>query len=289
MIDRQAAYVCTCSATLLRTNRAAEIACPERSQSLDTTLDLWEKMLSGALAPGAAVLRLKTDMADPDPAFRDRVLMRISDFDHPRVGRKYRVWPMLEFSWAVDDLELGVTHVLRGKDLMIEGRMQDYIWNVLNLHGPPFIHWGILRIREAKVSKSKSYQEVKSGLFDGWSDPRTWSLRSLARRGISSAAIRKFTLSFGMSLADIEVPAETLYAENRGLLDGSTPRRYFVSNPGTSAGERLPRRPARRDLGQSSGPPGDGNSVRPGRSVVLPRACRRDFETRYRGPLEGPA
>ncbi|MFZ3356526.1 MAG: glutamate--tRNA ligase [Thermoplasmata archaeon] len=231
LIDRRAAYVCTCSAELLRSNRAAGVACPERGQSMATTLDLWERMLSGAFAPGSAVLRLKTDMADPDPAFRDRVLMRISDFDHPRVGRKYRVWPMLEFSWAVDDLELGVTHVLRGKDLMIEGRMQSYIWNVLDLHGPPFIHWGILRIREAKVSKSKSYLEVKSKLYDGWADPRTWSLRSLARRGISSAAIRKFTLSFGMSLADIEVPAETLYAENRALIDGVTPRRAFVADP----------------------------------------------------------
>ncbi|MFZ0892643.1 MAG: glutamate--tRNA ligase [Thermoplasmata archaeon] len=231
LIDRRAAYVCTCNAELLRSNRAAGVACPERGQNLATTLDLWERMLSGAFAPGSAVLRLKTDMADPDPAFRDRVLMRISDFDHPRVGRKYRVWPMLEFSWAVDDLELGVTHVLRGKDLMIEGRMQNYIWNVLELHGPPFIHWGILRIREAKVSKSKSYLEVKSKLYDGWADPRTWSLRSLARRGISSAAIRKFTLSFGMSLADIEVPAETLYAENRALIDGVTPRRAFVADP----------------------------------------------------------
>jgi glutamyl-tRNA synthetase len=231
LIDRRAAYVCTCPAELLRTNRAAGVACPERAQSVATTVDLWERMLSGAFSPGTAVLRLKTDMADPDPAFRDRVLMRISDFDHPRVGRKYRVWPMLEFSWAVDDLELGVTHVLRGKDLMIEGRMQDYIWNVLGLHGPPFLHWGILRIREAKVSKSKSYLEVKSKLYDGWADPRTWSLRSLARRGISSAAVRKFTLSFGMSLADIEVPAETLYAENRALIDGTTPRRAFVPDP----------------------------------------------------------
>lgn len=188
-------------------------------------------MLDGTYAPGGAVLRLRTDLADPDPAFRDRVLFRISELDHPRVGRRYRVWPLLEFSWAVDDIELGVTHVLRGKDLVMEDRMQRHLWALLGITGPPFLHWGILRVREAKVSKSKSYAEVKSGLYDGWADPRTWSLRSLDRRGISMEALREFTLSFGLSLADVEVPAETLYAENRKRLDASTERRSFVADP----------------------------------------------------------
>ncbi|MCI4349443.1 MAG: glutamate--tRNA ligase family protein, partial [Thermoplasmata archaeon] len=188
-------------------------------------------MLSGAYAPGGAVLRLRTSLADPDPAFRDRVLCRLSDLDHPRVGRKYRVWPMLEFSWAVDDVELGITHVLRGKDLVIEDRMERFLWDLLGLGGPAFVHWGLLRVAEAKLSKSKGYAQVRAGEFDGWADPRLWSIDSLDRRGITSEALRKFTLSFGMSLADIEVPAETLYAENRQILDPTTERRAFVPDP----------------------------------------------------------
>jgi glutamyl-tRNA synthetase len=122
-----------------------------------------------------------------------------------------------------------------------------------------------LRVREAKISKSKSYQEVKSGLYDGWADPRTWSLRSLDRRGISMDACRRFTLSFGMSLSDIEVPAETLYAENRKLIDPTTPRRAFVADPirvdvegypddlGTV---ELPNHPDRAELGVRTVPAG---------------------------------
>ena len=231
LVDRGAAYVCHCAPDLLRRNRAAGVACPERSQSPGEASDEWERMLTGGYGPGEAVLRLRTDLKDPDPAFRDRVLMRISDIDHPRVGRRYRVWPMLEFSWAVDDIELGITHVLRGKDLVIEDRMERYIWDLLGIAGPPFVHWGILRVREAKVSKSKSYREVRSGEYDGWADPRTWSLRSLDRRGISMDSFREFILSFGMSLADIEVPAETLYAENRKRIDATTIRRSFVPEP----------------------------------------------------------
>ena len=231
VIDAGGAYVCRCPADELRENRRAGRACPERAQSVGETVELWEQMLAGRFQVGEAVLRLRTDLQDPDPAFRDRVLFRLSDFDHPRVGRKYRVWPMLEFSWAVDDVELGITHVLRGKDLVIEDRMQEYIWKLLGIQGPPFLHWGILRVREAKLSKSKSYAEVKSGQFDGWADPRTWSFRSLERRGIRMEAVRKFVLSFGLSLSDVEVPAETLYAENRQIIDATTPRRAFVARP----------------------------------------------------------
>ena len=258
VIEKGGAYVCHCPVDLLRKNRADGIACPERAQTVETTLEEWEGMLGGRYGEGEAVLRLRTDLHDPDPAFRDRVLFRISDLDHPRVGHKYRVWPLLEFSWAVDDVELGVTHVLRGKDLVVEDRMQRFVWDLLGVSGPPFLHWGILRVREAKVSKSKSYAEVKGGIYDGWADPRTWSLRSLDRRGISMDALRDFTLSFGLSLADIEVPAETLYSENRKRIDATTPRRSFVPDPVRvevegypfDLSERvLPNHPERSELG----------------------------------------
>jgi glutamyl-tRNA synthetase len=231
IIDAGGAYVCRCDAEKLRVRRAAGTPCAEREQTPAESLSEFEHMLDGTYGEGEAVLRLRTDLNDPDPAFRDRVLCRISEVDHPRVGRQYRVWPLLEFSWAVDDIELGLTHVIRGKDLVMEDRMEEYIWGLLGIHGPPFLHWGLLRVREAKISKSKSYVEVKSGAYDGWADPRTWSLLSLERRGIRLEALRHFTLSFGLSLSDIEVPAETLYSENRKLIDGSTERRAFIPDP----------------------------------------------------------
>ncbi len=272
VIEKGGAYVCRCPQELLGKNRVAGVPCPERSQTIPQTLEEWEKMLGGSYAPGEAVLRLRTDMADPDPAFRDRVLLRISDVDHPRVGRRYRVWPMLEFSWAVDDIELGVTHVLRGKDLVMEDRMQRYIWDLLGIAGPPFLHWGILRVREAKVAKSKSYKEVKSGLYDGFADPRTWSLRSLVRRGISMEALRQFILSFGMSLADIEVPAETLYSENRKRIDGTTVRRSFVPDPVRVEVEGYPFDLAHVTLPNHPDLPELGNrSVAAGPTFFLPR------------------
>lgn len=273
VIEKGAAYVCRCPALELRENRLNGRACAHRDASVETTLELWDGMLAGRFAPGEAVLRLKTQMNDPDPAFRDRVLFRLSDIDHPRVGRKYLVWPMLEFSWAVDDVDLQVTHVLRGKDLVMEDRMQRAIWGVLGITGPTFVHWGLLRVKEAKISKSKSYQEVKSGQFDGWADPRTWSIASLDRRGIVQEAVRRFTLSFGLSLADIEVPAETLYAENRGIIDATTPRRAFVPDPIRIAVRDYPAGLERVELpNHPDVPTMGGRSVAAGPEFWLPRA-----------------
>lgn len=232
LLDAGAAYVCTCPAELLRENREAGRACPERAAPVEKQREGWDRMRSGGYAAGEAVVRIKTDIAHPNPAFRDRVLFRISDFSHPRVGTKYRVWPLLEYAFAIDDVELGITHVIRGKDLIIEDMMEEALWKALGMKGPSFLHWGMLRVREAKISKSKSYREVQEGAYDGWADPRTWSFASLVRRGIRPDAVRDFVLSFGLSQADIEVPAEALYAENRRILDPHAPRRAFVPQAG---------------------------------------------------------
>src|SRR5213078_2626142 len=185
--------------------------------------------------------RLKTDMAHPNPAFRDRVLFRIAERDHPRVGDRYRVWPMLEFSWAVDDSLLGITHVLRGKDLVMEDQMETWIWDVLGIRTrPEFVHFGILRFKDLELSKSRYRREIAAGRLTGIDDPRTWSLQSLRRRGIRPAALREFVLSFGLSLNDIEVPAETLYSENRKLIDKDAQPYISVHQPVTPTLNALP-------------------------------------------------
>lgn len=236
------AYVCTCDAATLRKDREAGKACEHRTQDADETIAMWKAMLSGEYREGEAVLRLKTDMAHPNPAFRDRVLFRIAEREHPRVGARYRVWPLLEFSWAVDDHLLGVTHVIRGKDLVMEDLMESWIWDRLGVaRRPHFVHFGILRFKDLELSKSRYRREIAEGRLTGIDDPRTWSLQSLRRRGIRPAALRDFVVSFGLSLTDIEVPAETLYAEDRKLIDAAANRYFFVADPVGIEVEGLPR------------------------------------------------
>jgi len=109
--------------------------------------------------------------------------------------------------------------------------MEEYVWNKLGWRKPEFIHYGMLNIEEAKLSKTESRKAIEIGKYSGWDDPRTWSLQSLKRRGIQPHAIRKFIIGMGLSLADVTVPAEILYAENRKIIDSQANRYFAVLNP----------------------------------------------------------
>ncbi|MFH0936150.1 MAG: glutamate--tRNA ligase, partial [Candidatus Woesearchaeota archaeon] len=212
IIKKDLAYVCECSQETLRENRSKGIACNCRSRSIEDNLELWQRMFSSK--EGKYTLRIKTDISHPNPAFRDRVLFRISNREHPRTHKKYRVWPLLEFSWAIDDHLLNITHVIRGKELMMESEMEKFIWDIFGWEHLTLIHTGLLQLEGVKLSKSKSKKEVLSGKYFGWDDPRTWSLQSLKRRGILPEAIKKFCLSFGLNQNEVTVPIENLYHEN---------------------------------------------------------------------------
>ncbi|MFH1623029.1 MAG: glutamate--tRNA ligase [Candidatus Aenigmatarchaeota archaeon] len=245
LIKKKLAYVCLCSAEDLRARRVEGSECGHRGQTAAENMKLWKKMMDGGFKEGEVVVRLKTDMKHPNPAFRDRVLLRIAEREHVRVGRKYHVWPMLEFSWAIDDHELGMTHILRGKDLVIEDMMELFIWDKLGWKKPEFLHYGMLKLAEAKLSKSKSRAAIERGTFAGWDDPRTWSLQSLRRRGIRPESIRRFILKMGMSMSDVTVPAEIFYAENRKIIDAEARRYFAVFDPVRISLEGVPARIAK--------------------------------------------
>jgi glutamyl-tRNA synthetase len=232
LIELNKAYVCYCKAEILRENRAKGQECSCRQYPKGIQIARWKELFKPQVKEGDAVLRIKTDMQHPNPAFRDRVLFRIADREHPRVGKKYRVWPTLEMCWSVDDHLLGITHIIRGNDLMIESDMEKYIWDIFKWKHPILIHTGLVRLEGvgAKLSKSKAQKEVVSGQFSGWDDPRTWSVQSLARRGILKESIREFVKRIGLNKQDIVVPIEALYAINRQIIDSSSGRYSFVED-----------------------------------------------------------
>jgi len=231
LLRKGKAYVCHCPVGELRENRAKGVECSCRQFPPGIQVERWKEMFK--LREGHAVVRIKTDMMHPNPAFRDRVLFKISDREHPRVKKKYRVWPTLEMSWAIDDHLLGITHILRGNDLRMETDMEKYIWDIFGWKHPETIHTGLIKIDafEAKISKSKSQKEVREGKFFGWDDPRTWSIQSLIKRGIGAESIKEFIREIGLNRQDIIVPIENLYALNRRALDKEANRYFFVWNP----------------------------------------------------------
>lgn len=230
MIKKGYMYVCSCSQEEMREKRAKGVDCSCRHLPIEEQIKRWEKMFLKSTSPGDFTVRLKTDMNHPNPAFRDRVMFRISDRTHPRTKNKFRVYPLLEFSWAIDDHLLGITHIIRGIDLMMETKVEKFIWDIFKWPHPTVVHTGFLAIEGIKISKSKGAQEVRSGEYIGWNDPRTWSLQSLRDRGINPKAIRDFILNMGITKSNSTVPIDVLYAINKKYIDES-PRYFFIPNP----------------------------------------------------------
>jgi glutamyl-tRNA synthetase len=159
LIGLNKAYVCSCSQKDLKKNRKNQQECKCRKKTPAQNLKDWKNMFNSE--PGSMTLRIKTGLSNSNPAFRDRVIFRISDQQHPRV--KAKVWPLLDFSWAVDDHLLNITHIIRGKDLMIESDMEKYIWDIFEWKHPVILHTGLVQLEGVKISKSKSKKEVESG------------------------------------------------------------------------------------------------------------------------------
>lgn len=201
-------------------------------------------MLDGTYGEGEAVLRIKTDLNHPNPAIRDWPAFRIIDperYPHPRVGSRYRVWPLYNFACGIDDHLMGVTHIIRGKEHLTNQERQKYLYAHLGWKYPEAIHYGRLKIVGASLSKSEILKGVKSGLYKGWDDPRLATFAALRRRGITPEAIRQMILDLGPRPADITISWENLYAYNRKIIDPIADRFFFVQDPISLTIKKVPR------------------------------------------------
>ncbi len=228
MLRKGYLYVCSCPQKKMHELKVEGIGCSCRQLSGSEQIKRWKEMFTAK--EGAMTVRLKTNMQDPDPAFRDRVMFKISDRPHPRTKTKFRVYPSMEFSWAIDDHLLGVTHVLRGVDHYMSTRVQNFIRKIFGWANPESIYNGHFAVETVKISKSRDARKVKTGSYVYWNDPRTWSLQSLRDRGIQPEAIRQFVLNLGMRKTNITVPVEALYVLNKKIIE-DVPRYFFVENP----------------------------------------------------------
>lgn len=237
MLKRGFGYVCQCTGEEFKVFRVDKTECPCRPNSSELNMELWGKMLDGTFKPGDAVVRVKTDMTLKNPALRDWPALRMQDTAHhphprPGIGSKYRVWPLLDFQSAVEDHLQGVTHIIRGKDLMDSTRKQTLLYGHFGWTYPETMYWGRVKVHEwGGFSTSQMRRDIESGKFSGWDDPRLPTLQALKRRGITSEALRSFWVELGVTQKDISVPLSSLFSHNTKQVDDEAPRLAFVRNP----------------------------------------------------------
>jgi glutamyl-tRNA synthetase len=190
-------------------------------------------MLDGTFHKGEAVVRIKTDLDHPNPAIRDWPALRIATGTHPRQGERYRVWPLYNYSCAIDDHEMAISHIIRGKEHEVNTTRQRYISKHLGWEYPEIINVGRLGLEVGILSKSKIRKGIEDGVYSSWDDPRLGTLRSLRRRGFQPEAIRELMIQVGPKPINAMLSWDHVASVNRRIIEPGAKRFFFVKDPVT--------------------------------------------------------
>ena len=242
LIKKESAYVCTCSQEEFKKFADSKKECPCRNLSIKENLMKWEKMLApqvytkevrepakagpdksskkistegnkNGFSEGEAVLRFKSNMQDSNPAMRDFPLARINLHKHSLQKNKYRVWPLMNLSVTVDDIEMKITHIIRGKDHADNAKRQEMIYKVLGLEKkfPWTFFMGRMKFTDIILSKRKLNAAIKEGKYSGAEDARLPTISSLKKRGYKPEAFAKFAEQRGLTDVDKVISQEDFF------------------------------------------------------------------------------
>ena len=230
LIKENKAYVCVCKQDEIKKNRRLMIGCKCRQNSIDKNLEIWEKLLT-ILKEGEASVRLKISMGHKNALMRDPTIMRVLEHYHPRVGKKYRVWPMYDFATALMDVWEGVTHRIRSKEFEMRKELQQFIQKCLGLKSPYITEMARFNLKGVPSSGRQIREMIKNKELTGWDDPRLTTLMALKRRGFVPEAIKEFLISTGVSKTESTLTWDMLESFNRSVIDPKCNRYFAVFNP----------------------------------------------------------
>ena len=214
LIEKGFAYVCTCNNEEFKKLVVNKKACACRNLSVKDNLFRWEKMLDknkNSYKEGEAVLRFKSDLNNPNPAMRDFPLARINLHKHVLQKNKYRVWPLMNLSVAVDDMELEMTHIIRGKDHIDNAKRQKMIFDVFKKKFPKTYFIGRIKFTDLILSKRKINEMINQGVFSGDEDEKLPSIASLRKRGYKREAFVKFIEQRGITEVDKVISSKDFF------------------------------------------------------------------------------
>ncbi|MFH1408840.1 MAG: glutamate--tRNA ligase [Nanoarchaeota archaeon] len=223
------AYVTKASQDEIKTMRQKGIAVAERNESPEAQLARVEEMKTAE--PGSMVILAKIDLKHKNSTMRDPALMRIIDHDHPRLGKKYRLWPTYDLENAVMDGVQKITHRLRSKEFEMRNELQRYLQRLLGLPETKIYEFARFNLKGVESSGRLIREKIEKGEFTGWDDPRLTTLVALRRRGFQAKAIKDFALSTGLSKAEATLTWDDLIKHNKRLLDEEADRYFFIADP----------------------------------------------------------
>ncbi len=228
LIKKGDAYICFCSGDKLSESRMKSKACECRDRKPEENIKLWKEMQT--MEAGEAILRMKIDLAHKNTTMRDPTIFRIIDDEHPRLGKKFRVWPNYDIQNAIMDSVTGVTIRLRSKEFEMRNELQRYIQERLGLRITRTYEFARFNMVGVLSSGRVIREKVQNGELIGWDDPGLTTIVALRRRGFLPEAIKNFVISTGMTKAESTLTWDDLIMHNKRLLDEQANRYFMIVN-----------------------------------------------------------
>ena len=183
----------------------AGINSPYRERSVTENLQLFEKMKDGSAPQGSCVLRAKIDMANPNMHMRDPVMYRIMDIAHHRTGKKWRIFPMYDWTHGQSDYLENISHSFCTLEFKAHRELYEWYLTEINTHRkntPKQREFARRNLSYTITSKRKLLRLIECGAVNGWDDPRMPTISGMRRRGYPAQAIRKFSAIAGIAKRD---------------------------------------------------------------------------------------
>jgi glutaminyl-tRNA synthetase len=235
LIRNNRAFVCDLTADQIREYRGTPSEpgkeSPYRNRTVESNLDLFERMKHGEFPDGARTLRAKIDMASPNFNMRDPVMYRILHASHHRTGDAWCIYPMYDFAHGQSDSIERITHSLCTLEFEDHRPLYDWYIEAIGIYHPQQIEFDRLNLTYTLLSKRKLLKLVQDGLVRGWDDPRMPTLSGIRRRGYPPEAIRSFAGSLGISKTNGVVELGRLEQCVRENLNKTAPRVMAVLRP----------------------------------------------------------
>lgn len=234
------AYVCFCTPEQVRAHRGIKedgtpggdrTPCAQRTQSPDEALALFRAMRDGKYGKGEATLRMKQDLANPNPQMWDLVAYRVVDAPHHRTGTRWRIYPTYDFTHCLVDSMENISHSLCTLEFRMSRESYEWLCDAVDVYRPAQREFGRLNLQGSIMSKRKLLQLVEGKYVRGWDDPRLFTLVALRRRGVPPGAILSFINELGVTTTTTTIEAVRFDTSVRKYLEHSVPRLMMVVNP----------------------------------------------------------
>ncbi|MFA5333610.1 MAG: glutamate--tRNA ligase family protein [Candidatus Nanoarchaeia archaeon] len=218
LIKTENAYACVCPKKSDEDEGFSKKRCSCADKDVNWSLRHWNKMKYGTYREGECVLRLKGDMKSKNSAMWDPVIFRINKTKHYRQGNKYFIWPMYDFTAAIEDSL--ITHVLRDSNWTQRVELQDYIRLKCGIKvNPENVLYSRYEL-QGGVTKGRVIRKlVEEGVVSGYDDIRLTTVKGFLRKGIQVETLRELLIELGITKSKRTIPMDKIYAINRRVLE----------------------------------------------------------------------